>query len=329
MEMALLAGFMPWTILLPVVGMQAKRQPHVLDPRFRYILIWFITVLVFYNFPQSKRGVYLLCLYPAFATVVAIYVCDAVARPEAARTWVRWIARLSGLTMLLIGGAALVAFAMLLIKPHAAADFLTAINVRAAAFQGILHRTVVEQWFVSAAMPLAIIAVGCFLIRTLPRIERIVVAVAAVMVLITVAANVVVVPAIANTLSLKDFTDHAMKIVDGNRVGYLSALNYDVAFYSRRTIPITSIRDPNLPEYLIGWRSLFDALPESKRSRYDILMVSNPTSLDGGDEMVLLRERPTPGKPLPKPADGYIEAMTLSPRYLTTTSFPGEARQSR
>ena len=91
-------------------------------------------------------------------------------------------------------------------------------------------------------MPFAIIAVGCFLIRTRPQIERIVFAVAAAMVLITVAVNVVVVPAIANTLSLKDFTDHTMKIVNGNRVGYLNALNYDVAFYSRRTIPIVSTR---------------------------------------------------------------------------------------
>ena len=329
MEMALLAGFMPWTILLPIVGVQAGRQPHTIDPRFRYIMIWFITVLVFYNFPQSKRGVYLLCLYPALATIVAIYVCDAVARPETAHTWVRWIARLSGFTMLLIGGAALVVLAMLLLRPHAAADLLAAINVHAASFQRVLHRTIVQQWFVSAAMPLAVIATGCFLIRARPRIERIVVAVAAVMVLITVEANVVIVPAIANTLSLKDFTDHTMKIVNGNRVGYLGALNYDVAFYSRRTIPITSMRDPNLPEYLIGWQSLFVALPESRRSRYDILMVSNPTSLDGGDEMVLLREHPTPGKPLPKPADGYIEAMTHSPRYITTTSFPGESRRSR
>jgi 4-amino-4-deoxy-L-arabinose transferase-like glycosyltransferase len=313
MELALLAGFMPWTILLPVVAIQTARQPRALDPRLKYILVWFISVLVFYNFPQSKRGVYLLCLYPAFATLVAIYVCDAVARPESARTCVRWMIRLSGFAMLLIGPAALVALAMLFFRPQAVADLLAAINVRAAAFQHVLNRTAEEQWFVSAAMPLAVIGVGCFLIRTRPRIERMVLAVAAAMVFITVAVNVVVVPAIANTLSLKDFTDHAMKIVDGNRVGYLNALNYDVAFYSRRTIPITSMRDPNLPEYLVGWRSLFDALPESRRSRFDIVMVSNPTSLDGSNEMVLLRERPTSSKPLPKPADGYIEAMALSP----------------
>jgi 4-amino-4-deoxy-L-arabinose transferase-like glycosyltransferase len=315
MEMALLAGFMPWTILLPVVAVQASRRPRRLDPRFRYLLIWFITVLIFYNFPQSKRGVYLLCMYPAFATLAAIYVCDAVARRETARTWVNWMCRLCGFAIVLIGAAALVTFAMLFLRPQTGADLLAAMSVRAAAFPVILRRTAREQWFVSVAMPLALVSVGWFLARSRPQIERMVLALAAAMVFITVAVNVVVVPAIANTLSLKNFTDDAMKIVDGNRAGYLGALNYDVAFYSRRIIPIVSIRDPNLPEYLIGWQSIFDALPKSRRDRYDVMMISNPTSLDGSDEMVLLRERATPGKPLPKPADGYIEAMTLSAIY--------------
>jgi len=314
MEMALLAGFMPWTILLPAVAVQAARRPRTLDPRLKYIFIWFISVLVFYNIPQSKRGVYLLCLYPALATLAAIYVRDAASHPESTRTWVRWIMRLSGGAFLLIGAAALGSFAILIVRPQAAADLLAAMDVRAASFQRIFRRVVEERWFVSAAMPLGVLGVGIFLIRTPSRIERMVLGFAAAMVFITVTANVVVVPAIASTLSLKDFTDHAMKIVDRNRVGYLSAMNYDVAFYSRRTIPIVSIRDPNLPEYLIGWRSLVDALSASRRRRFDIVMVSNPTSLDGSDEMVLIRERPTPGKPLPKPADGYIEAMTSSSR---------------
>ena len=81
MELALFAGFMPWTILLPVAGFQAERQPAC-SIRSANLSFWFITVLVFYNFPQSKRGVYLLCLYPAFATIVAIYVSEAIARPE-------------------------------------------------------------------------------------------------------------------------------------------------------------------------------------------------------------------------------------------------------
>ena len=66
MELALFAGFMPWTLLLPIVGVRPRARRSTVDPRLKYIFVWFATVLIFYNLPQSKRGVYLLCLYPAF-----------------------------------------------------------------------------------------------------------------------------------------------------------------------------------------------------------------------------------------------------------------------
>ncbi len=169
------------------------------------------------------------------------------------------------------------------------------------------------------AMPLAVVILGVRLIVTRPTVERMVLAIAAAMVFVTVAVNVVVVPAIANTLSLRDFTDHAMKVVDDSPVGYLGALNYDVAFYSRRTIPIVAQRDSGMPEYLIAWRTLFNALPAAKRSRFDIVMVSNPTSLDGTDQMLLLRQRAgSPTQPA-KPSDDYIQAK------LSTTDSRAES----
>ncbi|MGA7871761.1 MAG: glycosyltransferase family 39 protein [Candidatus Binatus sp.] len=312
MELALLAGFLPWTILLPIVGIQAARAPLAVDARLKYIFVWFTAVLIFYNLPQSKRGVYLLCMYPAFATLVAIYFRQAIVRPAPARSFVHWIARLSGFAMLLLGSAGLVALAMLVASPHEFADVLQAASIRAAAFPRVLDSTVSEHWMLALAMPLAVVVLGVRLLVTPPLVERTVLAIAAAMVFVTVAVNVVVVPAIANTLSLKDFTDHVMKVVDDNSVGYLGALNYDVAFYSRRTIPIVSQRDREMPEYLIAWRTLFDALPASKRSRYDIVMVSNPTSLDGTDEMLLVRQHAGSSKPPSKPSDSYIEARTFT-----------------
>ncbi len=308
MELALFAGFLPWTILLPIVGIEAARAPRVLDPRFKYILVWFATVLIFFNLPQSKRGVYLLCMYPAFVTLVAIYIRQTVVRPEPARACVRWIARLSGFAMLLLGSASLVALAMLVARPTDCADLLQAASIAAPAFPQVLTATVGEHWMLALAMPLAVVVLGVRLPVTRPLVERIVLAIAAAMVFITVAVNVVVVPAIANTLSLRDFTNHAMKIVDDKPVGYLGALNYDVAFYSRRTIPIVSQKDLDMPEYLIAWRTLFDALPASRRSRFDIVATSNPTSLDGTDEMLLLHQHLGSLKPPPKPSDDYIQA---------------------
>ena len=307
---ALFAGFLPWTFLLPIVGVQAARAPLLVDPRLKYLFVWFVTVLIFYNLPQSKRGVYLLCLYPAFATLLAIYMRQAIVRPAPARIYVRWIARLSGFAMLLLGSAALVALAMLVAWPHAFADLLQAANVRAPAFAPSLASTVGDHLDALACDAAGCRRARCTAVVTRPLIERMVFAIAAAMVFVTVAVNVVVVPSIANTLSLKDFTDQAMKVVDNSPVGYLNALNYDVAFYSRRTIPIVSQKDPDLPQYLIAWRTLFDALPATKRNRFEIVMVSNPTSLDGTDQMLLLRLRP--GSPAPKPAEDYIQA-TFNP----------------
>jgi 4-amino-4-deoxy-L-arabinose transferase-like glycosyltransferase len=312
MELALLAGFMPWTLLLPIVGVQTARAPLAVDPRLKYMFVWFAAVLIFYNLPQSKRGVYLLCMYPAFATVVAIYLRQAIVQPATSSTLARWIARLSGFAMLLLGSAALVALAMLVVSPHEVADLLQVVNVRASDFAPTLASTVGKHWMLALAMPLAVVVLGVRLLVTRPQVERMVFAIAGAVVFITVAVNVIVLPAIANTLSLKDFTDRAMKVVDDSQVGYLNALNYDVAFYSRRTIPIVSQKDPNLPPYLIAWRTLFDALSASKRSRFEIVMVSNPTSLDGSDQMLLLRQRAGATTPPPKPSDDYIQA-TINP----------------
>jgi hypothetical protein len=217
--------------------------------------------------------------------------------------------------MLLLGSAALVAFVMLATSPHQVADLLQAGNIRAPAFAPTLASTVGAHWMLALAIPLAVVVLGVRLIVSRPRVERIVFAIAAATVLIAVMVNVIVVPAVANTLSLKDFTDRAMRVAGDNSIGYLNALNYDVAFYSRRTIPIVSLKDPDLPRYLIAWRTLFDAIPASKRSRFEIVMVSNPTSLDGTDEMLLLRERPG-STPLPKPSEDYIQAFYDSPSLL-------------
>jgi hypothetical protein len=307
MELALLAGFVPWTILLPIVGVEAARAPRVIDPRLKYIFVWFAVVLIFYNLPQSKRGVYLLCLYPAVAALLAVYIRQTVARPQPARACVHGVARLSGVAILLIGGACLIALTMIVARPTMFAELVQAAAIRAPAFPRAVASAIARNALLALTLPIAVVAVGGWLLLTETLVERMVLAIAAAMVFITVAVNVVVVPAIANTLSLKDFTDHAMKVVDGSTVGYLDALNYDVAFYSRRTIPIVSLGDPDVPEYLIVWRALFEGLAASKRNRFDIVMVSNPTSLDGTDEMLLLHRRGSPKSPS-KPSDSYIEA---------------------
>ena len=68
---------------------------------------------------------------------------------------------------------------------------------------------------------------------------------------LTLAANLFVVPAIADTLTLKQFAGDAVSIIDGHSVAYLGSLNYDFAFYSRKTIPIVTSADAGASEYLL------------------------------------------------------------------------------
>src|ERR1700722_16797789 len=93
---ALLAGFLPWTPIALIAALQALRHPRRLDSRLGYLLMWFLVILVFYNFPQSKRGVYLLSLFPAMTTITALYLSDAIShRDEIARP-LRLLARAAG-----------------------------------------------------------------------------------------------------------------------------------------------------------------------------------------------------------------------------------------
>ncbi|MGH7914472.1 MAG: ArnT family glycosyltransferase, partial [Candidatus Binataceae bacterium] len=118
MEGALMAGFMPWTPLLLIVFMQAARRPRKMDPRLSYLMVWFVVVLLFYNLPQSKRGVYLLALYPALAALLAIYVEAAARVVDVSVNWIRWLSQLAAVVFALAGLDALLGLGLLAFAPH-------------------------------------------------------------------------------------------------------------------------------------------------------------------------------------------------------------------
>ncbi len=309
-ELALLGGFLPWTALIGILAAQASRRPRPLDSRTNYLLVWFVVVLVFYNFAATKRGVYLLALYPALASMIAVYAADAIEDPSGCSRWISAISRAAGVAMLTLGVAGFVGLAMLLAWPRVLAAALALAGITAPGFLPALASVVSERPIVALAFAGAAEALGIYLLHARPMVARMVVGTAAGMATLTLAANLFVVPAIANTLSLKGFTLHAMELIDGGTVGYLGALNYDIAFYSRRNIPIVSIRDSRLPNYLICSRAVYEAMSARQRDQFLAVITSNPTSLDGRDAIVLLRRAfrpPTPPPPPPKNDTGAIE----------------------
>ncbi len=102
-----------------IVFVQAARRPRDMDPRLSYLMVWFVVVLLFYNLPQSKRGVYLLALYPALATLLAIYVEAAARVLDVSGNWIRWLSQMAAVFFVIAGLDALFGLGMLAFAPHA------------------------------------------------------------------------------------------------------------------------------------------------------------------------------------------------------------------
>jgi 4-amino-4-deoxy-L-arabinose transferase-like glycosyltransferase len=323
LESALLGGFLPWTVLLPTPLIRGfDRWPRV-GPRIAYLLIWAGVVLLFYSFAQSKRGVYLLALYPALATLLAVSVAGAIAEPsKPVRRFVAIVGSLTGITMLFTGIAALVGLAVTVVSPLTMRDFLAFWGITAHGFVPALSAEIAARWALAASAPIAIEVLGVVAMRGALSMERLVAAVVGATALGVLAANFIVVPAIANTLTLREFALEMVNTVGSDSVGYLGALDYGVAFYSARTIPIVHLGDPELPDYLICWETIYERLPEKDRALFAVVLTSNPTALDGSGAMLLLRRGGHPASP----AANSLQVRTKGMRREAT---PHEARERR
>ena len=165
MEGALMAGFMPWTPLLLIVFVQAARRPREMDPRLSYLMVWFVVVLLFYNLPQSKRGVYLLALYPALATLLAIYVEAAARVLDVSGNWIRWLSQVAAVFFVIAGLDALLSLAMLAFAPHALELVLKNLVITDYDFVPQLELAAAAHPFIGMELGIAMIAIGVFAIR--------------------------------------------------------------------------------------------------------------------------------------------------------------------
>jgi 4-amino-4-deoxy-L-arabinose transferase-like glycosyltransferase len=306
MEGALVAGFLPWTPLLLIVFVQAARRPRDMDSRLSYLMVWFIVVLLFYNLPQSKRGVYLLALYPALATLLAIYVEAAARVLDVSGNWIRWLSQIAAVVFVIAGLDALFGLGMLAFAPHALELVLKNLVITDYDFVPQLELAAAAHPFIGMALGVALIAIGVVTIRSRQSAEGLCVTVTGGMICLALAANLFVVPALANALTLQPFTSEAMNIVGTRSVGYMGAINYSVAYYSERNLPVASIWKGPRPEFLIAWREEFLRLPPTIRAQFRALLLSHPTELDGSGGMVLLRCEPgyapeSPGPPSAEP----------------------------
>jgi 4-amino-4-deoxy-L-arabinose transferase-like glycosyltransferase len=297
LEGAFAGGFLPWTPILALVFWRALRAPRANDSRLSYVLIWSAVVLGFYSFSHSKRGVYLLPMYPALATVTALYIVDAIDAPAPTARLVAFLSSLYGAAIAIAGSAATLGLAMLWLWPSAIASMLDLFGVTERSFTNALRAATFSHPAFAVTVPIATLMLGVYLARSGKAAHQLTLGIAAAMGLLAIAANVVVEPAIANTLSLKTFTADAVKTIGNHPVGYLLDMDYDVAFYSRRTIPILLFKNADQADYLLCWENIWEQRPTGALANYQVIMTSNPTELDGSGRMLLLKKIASPSPP--------------------------------
>lgn len=289
MEIALLAGFLPWSVLLPFVAARlANLQRLLRDPRLRYLAIWFAVVLLFYNFAFSKRGVYLLALYPALCAMAGIYLAEELTTAETS-PWMRILSIGMGSFFVLTAvGGLLLAFVVRLM-PNLAAYPFDAIGITAPAFVPALSAAIEAQRLGVIVLAAALLAVGYLLIRTVDGPGKFTAATAAGIACLSIVANLYALPATADTVTLKDFALQMKKIVGDGQVAYLWGLNYDVAFYSGKTIPVIAHPFRNWPEYLILGEDTYKEGASGELRDYSEVLKSGATYLDGTGPMLLIK----------------------------------------
>ena len=108
---ALLLGLLPWTLCLPAVAMRLWRDRGGLtagDPRV-FLLAWIVVVFAVYTVATSKRGVYLLGLYPAVALLLGWWWDERTRSPGGEDRWLADLVRGLSLLVAALVGVGLVA----------------------------------------------------------------------------------------------------------------------------------------------------------------------------------------------------------------------------
>jgi len=71
---ALCAGMFPWSLFFPaLIHFLYRSRQELRDPKLRYLLVWFLTSMVFFTLASGKRTNYILPLYPAVALLFAVW----------------------------------------------------------------------------------------------------------------------------------------------------------------------------------------------------------------------------------------------------------------
>jgi hypothetical protein len=75
--------FLPWTLFLPaLIYFKISTRKEGIGREFLFVLVWFVSIFLFFSFSKGKRPIYLLPLYPAASVMVANFWDHYISNPN-------------------------------------------------------------------------------------------------------------------------------------------------------------------------------------------------------------------------------------------------------
>ncbi len=290
---ALLLGLLPWTLLLPAVGVALWRARGELergDARL-FALLWIVAVLAPYAVASSKRGVYLLPLYPAVALLLGWWSERAVSGlatlplPRPLRALVLWplallFAILATLSLAHWSGLPLLDFLAALVRGRSAAHLREI--AAAAAASGHLFATL----FAVAAVAALLAALARRAAVLLPALFVCTAAVALVV-------RLLVLPALGAAETRRPFVERLRAgLADPSQLHTAPGLDYGTLFYWGRALPVYDpARGGAPPPYLLMAEPAWLLAEPTLRDRFEPVPSLRATRPNRDAAPVLLRRR--------------------------------------
>jgi 4-amino-4-deoxy-L-arabinose transferase-like glycosyltransferase len=304
----LLAGFLPWTILLPsvAVSLWTERRAAPARETRHFAALWVAVVFAFYCVPVSKRGVYLLPLYPAACLLIGWWA-DAVLRGEIDP---RWLERL--LAPLAWSLAAALAFVGLAVAGHAIG--LSAFDLVAAWLRPHAAADVALAGRIASAHPVALEAAlagataGAVLTAFAARGRRsggILVGLFFSVACIEVIARQVVLPQVAAEQTRRRYVAEIRKVVpDIGDIHAYRSFDYGVVFYAGGRVPVYKGSLHGGPRYLLMSEGQWNRLPPLEREQYERIPDLDSPAGGGLGRLVVLQRLAPPEPAAPTERDG-------------------------
>jgi 4-amino-4-deoxy-L-arabinose transferase-like glycosyltransferase len=290
---ALLLGVMPWTVFLPGLAARCWRQRReigVRDARV-YLFVWILVVFGFYSLAASKRGVYLLSLYPAIALLLGWWADEQRHAPPEEERWLARIVPVLGWALIASVGLLL---ALVLLEGLGAPILRVIQGWLPASVQHYapwISETVrAGRWPLLGLLIIAMAALYvCVRAAAAVHWTGVFAGVFAAATALILSVNLVVLPGIAEHESLRSFMASVRQALgSSHELFFFRTFEYDAVFYWQDHIPIYEGPWPaGAPRYLLMKRSEWQAMRVEADDQYEQVTFADGRAADRA--LVLIR----------------------------------------